>query len=181
MKKEVVKYFGLADYLEEERFLADQHRSGWKMVGSKKWGWVYIFEKCEPENYIYQIDFKENGQADDDYLQLFDDCGWEYFHKLNGWYYFRKEKTEVEEENSIFNDAPSRAEMAKKIMSYQWAVILPTLIMLFVMTSHFSISRGSFLSTLFMIFYLFVAGLAIGLAVRTFFKLNKIISMNTSI
>jgi hypothetical protein len=94
MKKKIRKFFGIADYLEEEQFLQNQHRQGWKMTDFNALTITYTFEKCVPEEYIYQLDFKEQGQADDDYLLLFEDCGWEYFHKYNGWFYFRKKKSE---------------------------------------------------------------------------------------
>lgn len=178
MKKEKLKYFGLADYLEEERFLQEQHRQGWKMTGAKKLGWVFVFEKCEPEEYIYQLDFIEEGQAGEDYFQLFEDCGWEYFHKLNGWHYFRKRKSENTDENSIFNDAASRAEMAKKVMRSQWVVLLPLLIVFSSFTSAYNSSSDSVLWTSFFVVYACLVAALIGLSIRAYWKLNKIIVDN---
>ncbi|WP_086349656.1 DUF2812 domain-containing protein [Candidatus Enterococcus clewellii] len=178
MKKEVVKYFGLADYLEEERFLADQHRSGWKMVGAKKLGWSYVFEKCEPEEYIYQLDFIENDQVDEDYFQLFEDCGWEYFHKLNNWYYFRKKKSENKDENAIFNDAASRAEMAKKVMRSQWIILLPLLIIFFSLSNTFRDNSSSIIWIAVFTIYSCLVAIIVGLSIRTYRKLDRIIKAN---
>ncbi|MGC6768753.1 DUF2812 domain-containing protein [Enterococcus sp. LJL128] len=179
-RKHIRKFFSLADYLDEELFLQSMHKAGWKMINFKALGWQYTFEKCEPEDYIYQLDFKQKKEQDEaDYLLLFADCGWEHFFTFNGWYYFRKVKSEAMEENMIFNDAASRAEMAKKIMSYQWLIIFPTLIFLFVYTTNFLINTRSFWGHLFTFFYLSLALLAIGIAVRNYLKLNKIIEQNT--
>lgn len=178
MKKEKLKYFGLADYLEEERFLEQQHQAGWKMVGAKKLGWVYIFEKCEPEDFIYQLDFIEDGQVDDDYFQLFEDCGWEYFHKLNNWYYFRKKRTENKEENVIFNDAASRAEMAKKVMRSQWLVILPILIIFTSISSTFSNNSDSLFWMIFFIIYTCLVVFIVGSGAKNYWKLSKIVEDN---
>ncbi|MBP1046580.1 DUF2812 domain-containing protein [Enterococcus sp. BWM-S5] len=181
MKKEELKYFGLSDYLEEEQYLQEQHRSGWKMTGSKKLGWVFVFEKCEPEEYIYQLDFIEEGQVGEDYFQLFEDCGWEYFHKLNGWHYFRKRKSEDDNENSIFNDAASRAEMAKKVMRSQWVVLLPILIVFSSFTSTFSYNSDSIFWMIFFIIYAFLTAALVVLSLRIYWKLNKIIAENEPI
>lgn len=178
MKKEKLKYFGLADYLEEERFLEQQHQAGWKMVGAKKLGWVYIFEKCEPEDFIYQLDFIEDGQVDDDYFQLFEDCGWEYFHKLNNWYYFRKKRTANEEENVIFNDAASRAEMAKKVMRSQWLILLPILIIFTSISSSFSDNSDSLFWMIFFIIYTCLVVFVVGSGAKNYWKLNKIVEEN---
>ncbi|WP_321386322.1 DUF2812 domain-containing protein [uncultured Enterococcus sp.] len=181
MKKEKMKFFGLADYLEEERFLEEQHRNGWKMVGAKKFGLVYVFEKCEPEEYIYQLDFKEDAQAEEDYFQLFEDCGWEFFHKLNSWYYFRKKKSKNEDENVIFSDSASRAEMAKKVMRMQWLVLLPILIIFFSVSSSFASNANSTVRTIVFTIYACFVVFLVALGIRTYWKLNKIIEDNKSI
>lgn len=125
--KKIKKRFELSDYLEEEKFLEEQHQNGWKMLDLKLPFSNYIFEKCEPENYVYQLDFKPEEKDLEEYLQLFKDCGWEYFYKYGSWYYFRKLKSEIEEENMIFNDAQSRAEMAKKVVRFQSTISLAAL------------------------------------------------------
>ena len=178
MSKKIRKFFGLADYLEEEQFLQEQHRKGWKMTGFKPFFWTYTFEKCEPEEYIYQLDFKERGQADADYLQMFEDCGWEYFHKYNGWFYFRKKKSEVEQENAIFNDAPSRAEMAKKVATFQTAILFPTFFMFLLITVNLSDSNNWFATFTVAIYACLLVFLSAS-AGRTFTKLNRIIKDNT--
>lgn len=137
MIKKIRKWYSFADYLDEEKFLEDQHQQGWKMIDYRTLGLSYTFEKCEAENYVYQLDYKKESQSEEDYILLFEDCGWEYFYKYNFWYYFRKNKSDVEEENVIFNDVQSRAEMAKKVLKGQWKALVPILIILPIMLNLF--------------------------------------------
>lgn len=54
------------------------HKTGWKFVKVSGLG-VYHFEKCTPQDVVYQLDYNKNGLTHkDEYLKMFDDCGWEY-------------------------------------------------------------------------------------------------------
>lgn len=64
------------------------HCRGWKFL-KVNYVSVYTFEKCEPEDVVYQIDFQD-GKADNDYIQIFKDYGWEYVQGILGMQYFRK-------------------------------------------------------------------------------------------
>lgn len=81
METKVLKrFFGLSDFLEEQRFLEEEHRQGWKFLkfeGLMK----YTFIKCESDEYIYRLDYNENSRDEESYLQIFSDCGWEYIMK----------------------------------------------------------------------------------------------------
>ena len=175
MKK--LKWFNLADYLEEETYLQEQHKKGWKMTKLKAPFSIYTFEKCEPEDYVYQLDFKQEDQDAEEYIQLFEDCGWDYFYKFGNWYYFRKKKSGVENENVIFNDAASRAQMAKKVIKFQ-AGLLCTLLLpiLVIMITFFGSDskRNLFFSAFIIVYFLFVAVLTI-VHMKNFWKLNKLI------
>lgn len=65
--KTEIHFFFLPDFEKEEHYLAEQHRQGWKFQ-KNKFGFFYIFEKCQPEEVIYQLDFKPNGQDKEEYL-----------------------------------------------------------------------------------------------------------------
>lgn len=42
-------------------------------------GLTYTFESCPPEDVIYQLDYNKEGlDHKDEYIQMFQDCGWEY-------------------------------------------------------------------------------------------------------
>ncbi|OJG89010.1 hypothetical protein RV15_GL001746 [Enterococcus silesiacus] len=167
----------MADYLEEEQFLQEQHKKGWKMVDLKLPFSTYIFEKCDPEEYVYQLDFKQEDKDVEAYLQLFEDCGWEYFYKFGNWYYFRKLKSEVAEENVIFNDAPSRAEMAKKVVRFQGTISLVALFPVWYLIPML-LYRNEERSIIFLVLlaiYGVIMTVLTGIQVRNFLRLNQII------
>lgn len=87
-------------------------------------GGQYEFEACEKEDYVYQLDYKEAGSEDEDYIQLFQDYGWEYVTKYKCWYYFRKRK-EGDEDLSIFSDNESKIQMCARIVNGRFLRILP--------------------------------------------------------
>ncbi|OJG25671.1 hypothetical protein RU98_GL000912 [Enterococcus caccae] len=138
---------------------------------------IYIFEKCKPEDYVYQLDFKPEETDTDEYLQLFQDCGWEYFYKFGCWYYFRKPKSETIEENVIFSDAPSRAEMAKKVVKFQSiciaAVLFPALCLFPTLLNRSEEKRS--MPVVFLSIYAIILFLLIGIHLTNFLKLNRII------
>ncbi|GGC99988.1 DUF2812 domain-containing protein [Enterococcus wangshanyuanii] len=175
--KKIRKRFELADYLEEERFLERQHRDGWKMVELKLPLSTYIFERCEPEDYVYQLDFNSEKKGTDSYIQLFEDCGWEHFYKFGNWYYFRKLRSKKESENVIFNDGPSRAEMAKKVVKFQAGLsvfLIFPLIYLLTMVSNRMTDNSLVLTTMFVLAAV-VMVINVGIQLRNVWKLNKII------
>ncbi|WP_086315335.1 hypothetical protein A5821_002791 [Enterococcus sp. 7F3_DIV0205] len=181
--KKIRKRFELADYLEEEKFLQEQHKNGWKMVDLKVPFSTYIFEKSESEDYVYQLDFKQEGKDLEEYLQLFEDCGWDYFYKFGNWHYFRKPKSELEEENVIFNDAPSRAEMAKKVVRFQSMILLLTLFpLMYLVPLLLNRSDGrSNILLMFLAIYGVIMIVLVGVQLKNFLKLNRIIKREEQI
>lgn len=129
--KVIKKSFGIGDFIDEQNWLEEQHSSGWKIISfdaSIKFIFDkcdYTFEKCEAQNYIYQIDYNESGKSNDDYIQLFIDCGWEFVIQYKTWFYFRKLRTTEDIDLSIFSDNESRSEMCKKVLNGQIKKILP--------------------------------------------------------
>lgn len=173
----IKKFFGLADFVEEQEFLQTQHKAGWKLKTFKALK-KYTFEKCEPVEYIYQLDFNEESKYEETYIQMFEDCGWEYIMKYQKWYYFRKAKCDVcENDNSIFSDAESKIDMCKKVYRMQGIAILPLLMAtscwgLFLMPNIDNISTWIIIMvSLCMLLICFYYGMAIA----NFSKLNKMI------
>ncbi len=124
MRKTFVRFFTIADYEEEEAWLREQHRAGWRLVRTII-PCFYIFEKCAPEDVIYRLDYK-NGAQDGEYMQMLRDFGWEYFHCCMGWLYFRKPASEMknEGEDSLFSDDASKLEMIRHIIRTRMLPIL---------------------------------------------------------
>lgn len=113
--KVVVKYFTIAEQEKEEKYLRSQHKKGWKFKGTFM-GLFYRFTKCEPEDVVYQLDYNEEGKENpEEYIQMYQDMGWEYITKFVGYSYFRKPLSQMDGEEEIFSDASSKADMMKRI------------------------------------------------------------------
>ena len=114
MKKEW-KYFTIFNHEKEEAYLRDQHKAGWKFVKVSGFG-VYHFEKCQPEDVIYQLDYNKEGLANKaEYVQMFTDCGWEYIQDYVDFSYFRKSAAAMNGDEEIFCDESSRIAMMERV------------------------------------------------------------------
>lgn len=130
------KIFTIVEHEKEQDYLRQMHKSGWKLV--KVTGLtVYHFEKCTPEDVIYQLDYNKDGIAHkDEYVQMFRDCGWEYIQDYVGYSYFRKPVSEGCEAEEIFCDDESRLQMIDRVfkgrmlplLAIFFAVLLPQFI-----------------------------------------------------
>lgn len=115
--KTLFRFYTLFEYEEEQAFLEKQHKNGWKVVSFKLPG-LYNFEKCEPEDMTYRIDFtNENGSKNPEYRQMFADNGWEFLWSVNGFSIFRKPlaANNTDNSNEIFSDNSSKLQMLQKI------------------------------------------------------------------
>lgn len=130
-KKVVYRIATIADYEREALYLREMHAQGWKLKEVSYSNLVvavkYTFEKCQPEQVVYQLDFypmKKSERAS--YLQLFKDCGWEHITNFNGFSYFRKPYSQIESdaESEIYNDAAGKLAMVKKILTMRMLPIL---------------------------------------------------------
>ena len=130
-KKVVYRIATIADYDREALYLRKMHAEGWKLKEVTYSNLVvavkYTFEKCQPEQVSYQLDFypmKKSERAS--YLQLFKDCGWEHITDFNSFSYFRKVHSEIESdaEFEIYNDAAGKLAMVKRILTRRMLPIL---------------------------------------------------------
>ena len=133
-KKIVYRIFTIADYEREALYFIEMHAQGWKLrkvsYSILLFAVKYTFEKCQPEQVSYQLDFypmKKSERAS--YLQLFKDCGWEHITNFNGFSYFRKAHSEIESdaEFEIYNDATGKLDMVNRILRLR---LLPVLFFL---------------------------------------------------
>ena len=132
--KIVYRLVTIADYEREAVFLGEMHYKGWKLrkVSYSILLFVvkYTFEKCQPEQVSYQLDFypMENSERTS-YLQLFKDCGWEHITDFNSFSYFRKAYSEIESnaEFEIYNDATGKLAMVNRILRLR---LVPVLLLL---------------------------------------------------
>lgn len=123
MRKTFIRFFSIADYEDEEIWLRKQHQSGWRMVSMTP-PCFYVFESCEPQDVIYRLDYK-NAQQTEEYMQMANDFGWEYFAQCFGWLYFRKpaDTVESEGEDELFSDNASRVDMVGHIVRTRFVPI----------------------------------------------------------
>ena len=112
--------FYIAEFNEEAAWLSFMHRDGWKM--SRTNGFKYWFEACPQEDWVYQLDFRDEDMDEEEYIRMFSDYGWEFVTRFRHWYYFRKIRT-AGDDMSIFSDSQSKAEMCRKVIRHH-ALIL---------------------------------------------------------
>ena len=158
-KKIVYRIFTIADYEREALYFREMHAKGWKLrkvsYSILLFAVKYTFEKCQPEQVSYQLDFypmKKSERAS--YLQLFKDCGWEHITDFNSFSYFRKAHSEIESdaEFEIYNDAAGRLAMVKRILTMRILPILLLFAALLPIFSKFVSGVSSFSWALFLIF-----------------------------
>ena len=88
---------------------------------------IYHFEKCTPEDVVYQLDYNQEGLANkEEYVQMFSDCGWEYLQSYCGYSYFRKSVSKTNGAEEIFCDESSRAQMLERVFKGR---LIPLLIL----------------------------------------------------
>lgn len=125
--KKEFKIFTIFEYEKEQEYLREMHNSGWKFVRVCGVG-MYHFEKCDPEDVVYQLDYNKDGlEHKEEYIRLFADCGWEYLQDYAGYSYFRKPVSEDGEAEEIFCDEESRMEMMERVIKGR---MLPLVILL---------------------------------------------------
>jgi len=109
-------FFAITEYEKEQKWLHKQHLKGWKLIHTVL-PCFYIFEKCQPEDVIYQLDYNQDSDAHkDEYIKMFSDCGWEYITKMAGYTYFRKPLSQMsDKDEQIFCDNESRIDMMYRV------------------------------------------------------------------
>ena len=133
-KKIVYRIATIADYDREALYLRKMHAEGWRLkevsYSILLFAVKYTFEKCQPEQMSYQLDFYPMEKSErTSYLQLFKDCGWEHITDFNSFSYFRKAHSEIESnvEFEIYNDAAGKLAMVNRILRLR---LVPVLLLL---------------------------------------------------
>ncbi|MCI9621297.1 MAG: DUF2812 domain-containing protein [Dorea sp.] len=157
------RFMTVTDYEEEEKFLSEQHKEGWKLC--KYWlPGIYFFDKCVPEDVVYRLDFEQAEKSEKtEYLQLYNDYGWEYLFDVNGFSYFRKRAGSEERELEIFSDNESRIEMVERVFKRRmipllmvfFSCVMPQLVIQFLNWNE----RGDPFAKGFVIFFTILFGL----------------------
>ena len=122
--KKQFRWFSIFEYQKEEVYLREMHKSGWKFIKVTGIG-IYHFEKCTPEDVVYQLDYNKDGNKNkEEYIKLFADCGWEYLQEYAGYSYFRKSASEMNSEEGIFCDEESKLRMMERVLKGRMTPLL---------------------------------------------------------
>ena len=103
--------------VKEEAWLESMAQDGWHL---KKVGLpcVYIFSQGEPGHYTYRLDYMPADKAKwTEYMQIFQDAGWEYIGEMSNWRYWRKQVAEGETAE-IFTDTESKIRKYRRMLGY---------------------------------------------------------------
>ena len=157
-KKIVYRIFTIADYEREALYFREMHAKGWKLrevsYSILLFAVKYTFEKCQPEQVSYQLDFYPMEKSErSSYLQLFKDCGWEHITDFNSFSYFRKPHSEIESdaEFEIYNDVAGKLAVVKRILIMRMLPILLLFLALLPVFSKFVSGGSSFSWGMFLI------------------------------
>ena len=146
------KRFGIFEYTDEQEYLRRRHKEGWKFVNVTGLG-KYYFEKCEPEDVVYQLDYNQEGLAHkEEYVRMFEDCGWEYLMDFFGYSYFRKPAAAMNGEEEIFCDDASKLAMIDRI--YRGRLLPLLVLMLTILVPQFVLNLTTYHSYPLAVFYL---------------------------
>jgi hypothetical protein len=85
----------------------------------------YFFRRGEHADYAYRLDFQTVPKRDrSDYLQLFEDGGWEHVGEMNSWHYFRRPVVGGEAPE-IFTDPDSKAQKYRRLLALHVVFLAP--------------------------------------------------------
>ena len=87
-EKTVVNWF--VDFDKEEEWLNEMSRNGWCLWHANVY--IYRFKKCEPGEYIFQIDFDEDyiNDSNEDYVNFRSSCGDIFVHECDSKIYWKR-------------------------------------------------------------------------------------------
>ncbi|MBD5551476.1 MAG: DUF2812 domain-containing protein [Lachnospiraceae bacterium] len=151
--KTEIRFFSVADHEAEQEYLRQMHQTGWEIIHVGL-PCFYHFKACSPEDMVYQLDYYQEGKFQrEEYLKMFQDCGWEYLFDFMDYHYFRKPAAQMEGDEEIFCDDESRLNMLQRVFKGRilWLLIIffitvmPNLIMIFTDFVSGKPSRGGIL------------------------------------
>lgn len=136
-----IRWFWSWNDLAEEKWLKEMSAQGLHLKEVEN-PCFYIFEKGDPQNYVYKLDYrlnsamfshvgwltladKSSAQKSDEqeYFQLYKDAGWQYIGEGKGWQYFRQpEKTDETQE--LYTDPSSKQAKYRRKILFQLALML---------------------------------------------------------
>lgn len=175
--KTEIKVFSIPEWKKEENYLREQHKNGWEFVSVNGFC-CYHFKRCEPKDVVYQLDYNPDScDKNKEYIQMFNDCGWEYLQNYFGYSYFRKAVSEMNgTEEEIFCDDASRLEMMKRVFAGRMTTLLVVFFLIIIpqmiMQSQINTPANHGLMILFCVLFVIYLGMFISFAIP-FWKYYK--------
>jgi hypothetical protein len=111
---EISKWFWAWQDDKQESWLEEMSRQGLHLRAIKPFG-RYVFEKGQPRDFSYRLDFDQSSGKDSDYFQFIRDAGWERVAEVAGWQYWRKETAEGRT-SEIFTDNESKIRKYQRLI-----------------------------------------------------------------
>jgi hypothetical protein len=175
--KRINKRFWVWNLEEEKAFLEEKAREGLILKSISLGG--YTFEESEPKDLIYQMDFKglDRKISEDEYIQLYEDAGWNLAGRSGGWYYFSQESSE-DIDLLIFNDNASKASIYKRLLAFLLITGFPLYYQIIFFLPNLSSNRLDFpnIYFFFRIIVVLIAILHLSALVKIFRMYKKTIS-----
>lgn len=85
----IFKWWWAWEYEKIENWLEEMESNGLRLVGTRLKGLFFHFERSQPANARYCIDYQS--KLTPDYVTLIKDDGWELYQIGMGWYILRKQ------------------------------------------------------------------------------------------
>ena len=102
---------------KEESWLGEMSHTGWHLK-SVHLPCVYTFSKGDPTHRIYRLDYMPlTKEKNNEYLQIFQDAGWEYVGEMSNWRYWSK-LVAPGETTEIFTDNESKIRKYQRLLAY---------------------------------------------------------------
>lgn len=142
--KTQIRFFSVADHEREQEHLRRMHQMGWEIVHVGL-PCFYHFKACEPEDVVYQLDYYQESKFQrEEYLKMFQDCGWEYLFDFMDYHYFRKPAAEMDGDEEIFCDDESRLAMLRRV--FRGRILWLLIIFLITVIPNMTINLADFVS-----------------------------------
>lgn len=170
MDKKVNKIFFVWQEKEERKFLEDMALNGY-ILTKYKLG-KYYFKEETPREVIYQFDFKGiDNISEKEYLQIYEDSGWNNVKAGGGWYYFYIDKKE-NIDTHIFSNNKSVIQKYRRVLGFLMLTGFPIYYQLIIVFPNMDSTK-----LVFPKFYFFVRIFIILLTVLHLFGIIKVIKL----
>jgi len=145
------KWFWAWEDEKEEAWLTQMSKNGHHLKSIGFPG-VYTFDNGASRNYVYRLDFNADRKGYQEYLQLFQDAGWEHVDEYGSWQYFRTE-ADAGEKPEIFTDNESKGKKYGHILLYL-IIFMPIYILLLTRVNEASSTYYKIITFVLFLFFL---------------------------